>query len=370
MHQRFLPSGRVRWFPMSEVSLSPGTTHTFSSLTSGEKCEVLVRRKVVDATHARTEVPSTRKPKYAIAPGVRCVPLNDLPHIERPHAAYTVVGSGKTGMDACLWLLQNGVPPSRIRWIMPRDAWLMDRGNHQPGADDFERSIGSTIAQFEAVVEATSVADLFARLEASGQLLRIDPNVEPTTYRCAVVSQGELAQLRRITDIVRLGRLMAIEPSKIVLERGTLAADSDTLYIDCSAGAIQMPPSLPVFDGDRINLLMVRTCQPLFSVALIAFVESHYNDPAVMNALCTPVPSPELPIDWLRMLAVTIANGGRWSKEPKLGAWLASCRLNFFTAMLRGVDTRDTTKTDRLKESVVKAGAAAQKAAALLAATA
>ncbi|MEO8125016.1 MAG: FAD/NAD(P)-binding protein [Burkholderiales bacterium] len=369
MQQRFLPSGRVRWFPMSEVSVGPGTVHTFNSLTSGETCQVQVRRKLVDATHARTEVPSTRAPKYAIAPGVRCAPLNDLPRIERPHAAYTVVGSGKTGMDACLWLLQNGVPPSRIRWIMPRDAWLMDRANHQPGADDFERSIGSSIAQFEAVIEAASVADLFARLEAHGELLRIAPEVEPTTYRCAIVSQGELAQLRRIEDVVRLGHLKAIEPSRILLERGTLAADPDTLYIDCSAGAIQMPPPVPVFDGSHINLLFVRTCQPVFSAALIAFVESHYDDPVLMNALCTPVPSPELPIDWLRMLAASVANAGRWRKEQKLGAWLAACRLNFFTAMLRGVDMSDTAKTDRLKESSAKAGAAAQKASALLAAS-
>jgi len=370
MQQRFLPSGRVRWLPMSEVGVGPGTTHTVRSLTSGETRELRVRRKLVDATHARTEVPSTCKPKYAIAPGVRCVPPNDLPRIERPHAAYTVVGSGKTGMDACLWLLQNGVPPARIRWIMPRDAWLMDRANHQPGADYFEHSIGSAIAQFDAVIEATSVVDLFARLEKSGQLQRIDPNVEPTTYRCAVVSQGELAQLRRIGDVVRLGRVMAIEPSRIVLERGALAADPDTLYIDCSAGAIQMPPPLPVFDGGRVNLLMVRTCQPLFSAALIAFVESRYDDPALMNALCTPVPSPERPIDWLRMLAATLANGGRWGKEPKLHAWLASCRLNFLAAMLRGVDMSDTTKTDRLKESGAKSGAAARKAAELLAAPA
>jgi len=370
MQQRFLPSSRVRWHPMSEVSVGTGTAHTISSLTSGETREVQVRRKLVDATHARTEVPATCKPKYAIAPGMHCVPLNDLPRIDRPHATYTVVGAGKTGMDACLWLLQNGVPPARIRWIMPRDAWLMDRANHQPGADDFDKSIASVIAQFESVVEATSVADLFARLEKSGQLQRIDPNVEPTTYRCAVVSQGELAQLRRIHDIVRLGHLQAIEPSRIVLERGALTADPDTLYIDCSAGAIQMPPPVPVFDGDRINLLMVRTCQPLFSSALIAFVESHYDEPALMNALCTPVPSPSLPIDWLRMLAASIANGGRWGKEPKLGAWLAACRLNFFTAMLRGVDMSDTTKTDRLKESGAKAGAAARRAAELLAAQA
>jgi hypothetical protein len=65
----------------------------------------------------------------------RALPLNQLPQINRPHTAYTVVGSGKTGMDAILWLLENGVPPSSIRWVMPRDAWLLNRANIQPGIE-------------------------------------------------------------------------------------------------------------------------------------------------------------------------------------------------------------------------------------------
>src|SRR3954453_14674731 len=59
-----------------------------------------------------------------------------------------------------------------------------------------------------------------------------------------------------------------------VLDQGNLPADPDTLYVDCSAGGLQPPPKVPVFDGKRINLLMVRTCQPAFSAALIPFVES------------------------------------------------------------------------------------------------
>ena len=169
----------------------------------------------------------------------------------------------------------------------------MNRANFQPGIENYERSVGSNIDQFEAIVEASSVPDLFTRLEAREQLLRIDKAVEPTTYRCAVVSQAELAQLGRIEDVVRLGHVRSVEPTWIVLDEGTVPAEHDTLYIDCSASAIVMPPALPVFDGDRINLLLVRTCQPLFSAALIAYVESHVADPAEKNALCRVVPSPE-----------------------------------------------------------------------------
>jgi hypothetical protein len=367
MQQRFLPSGRVRWLPMSNYAMAADGTHQVTSLTSGETRQIVVRKKLVDATHARTEVPSTHPPKYSVAGGVHCVPVNKLPEIGRPYAAYTVVGSGKTGMDACLWLLENGVPPSRMRWIMPRDAWLLDRANFQPGADDFDSFVGSVIGQFEVMASIGSVDELLPELERRGLLLRIDPAVEPRTYRCAVVSKGELAQLRRIDGIVRMGRLRAIEATRIVLDQGTLPADPDTLYIDCSAGAIQPPPRLPVFDGRRINLLMVRTCQPLFSAALIAFVESHVQDPGEQNALCRVVPSPEQPIDWLRMWAVNLANGGSWAGNPQISAWLGRCRLNFFAPMMRGVSQADTAKFERLKVMGSKSREAAARLPALMA---
>ena len=103
---------------------------------------------------------------------------------------------------------------------MPRDAWLMNRADFQPGIENYERSVGSNIGQFEAIAEATSVPDLFARLEARELLLRIDRAVQPTTFRCAVVSQGELAQLRRIEDIVRLGHVRSVEPTQILARQG------------------------------------------------------------------------------------------------------------------------------------------------------
>jgi hypothetical protein len=311
MQERFLPSGRVQWFPMSDYSRAPDGTHRFKSLENGEAREAVARKKVVNATHARTEVPSTRPPQYATAAGVTCVPPNELPELRHPHPHYMVVGSGKTGMDACLWLLQNGVEPERIRWIRPRDAWLLDRAHSQPGAENLEHTLGSVISQFEAIADATSIADLFARLEERGILLRIDTSVEPTAYRCAIVSQLELVQLRRIKDVVRLGHLRSVEQTRIVLDHGVLPADPDTLVVDCSAGGITTPPKIPVFDRGTINLLMLRFCQPLFSAALIAYVEAHVSDVGEKNALCTPVPSPERPTDWLRMWDASLANAAR-----------------------------------------------------------
>jgi hypothetical protein len=367
MQHHFLPSGRVRWMPMSDYRAGPDGAHQVTSRVSGQVHRVAVRRKLVDATHARTEVPATRPPRYTVASGVSCIPLNALTGIARPFPAYTVVGSGKTGIDACLWLLEQGVEPPRIRWIMPRDAWFLDRANFQPGLENFERNMAYSIGLFDAICEAASVPDLFDRLEAQGSLLRLDPQVQPTAYRCATVSTDELVLLRRIRDVVRLGRLRAVEADHIVLDHGSLPAQAETLYIDCSASAIQPLPGLPVFDGNRINLFMVRFCQPLFSAALIARVEALGGDETEKNSLCQVVPSPAEPADWLRMWAVTLDNTMRWRQHPALNAWLAECRLNGQAVMARGLTPGDGPRLALLKHSGARAAAAAARLPELLA---
>ena len=361
MRDRLLSSGRVEWLPKTEYLGGESGVHRLRSLVSGDVSEVRVSRKLVNATHARTEIPSTHPPRYEVAAGVRCVPPNELARLERPYAHYTIVGSGKTGMDSCIWLLDNGVAPERIRWIMPRDAWMMDRANVQPGIDGYERALRNNIAQFEAIAQATDLPDLLRILEERQVLMRIDPRIEPTTYRCAVVSRGELAQLRRITDVVRLGHIQAIEPGRILLARGTVAADPDTLYVNCTAGAIQPAPKVRIFEDGALNLLMVRWCQPLFSAAVLAWCESHVQDDAARNALCAPVPGPEVPLDWLRMWAVTLRNAAAWSGNADLQAWLAQCRLNAQAVILKGVEI-----TPAVKQLLHEVSASAQAAGAKL----
>jgi hypothetical protein len=83
------------------------------------------------------QVPSMVRPSYSIGEDVSCVPLNELPRVAGRYDEFVVIGAGKTGMDACVWLLGNGADPDRIRWIMPRDSWVLDRRNVQPGDELF-----------------------------------------------------------------------------------------------------------------------------------------------------------------------------------------------------------------------------------------
>ena len=361
MRQRFLPSGRVQYLPMSEV----GDDRVVTSLLSGERCSVQARR-FVDATHSRMRIPSTTPPAYTIAPGAACIPLNDLPRAAPAYDDFVVIGAGKTGMDACIWLLENGADPDRIRWIVPRDSWILNRANFQPGDDFFAAFCKSIADQAEAVALADSVEDVFSRLEAAGELRRLDPNVAPEAYHCAILSDGEVAELRRIEGVIRLGRVTAINADEIRLEQGTISTGPSTLHIDCSAAGIPTHPSTAVFAGDRITIQWVRTCQPAFSAALIGFVESTFTDEESKNRICTPIVPPTVPLDWLRMYRIELANRKCWAENPEINEWMAASRLDIFTRTARSRLGIDVEATEHLGRYLTYVDQAANKIEQLL----
>lgn len=149
-------------------------------------------------------------------------------------------------------------------------------------------------------------------------------------YRCATVTRLELEQLRRVTDVVRLGHLLAIEPGRMVLDGGTVALSGDELFIDCTADGAEKRPATPIFDPGRITLQSVRGCQQIFSSALIAHVEAAYRDDAVKNELCVPLPHPDTDLDWLRLALADYSNQLRWFDDPELMSWLSAARLDLF----------------------------------------
>ena len=83
----------------------------------------------------------------------------------------------------------------------------------------------------------------------------------------------------------------------------------------------------------ELPLQSLRTCQQVFSAALIALVESTEQDEGLKNALCTPVPHPDTHLDYLRTLQADILNGARWSEDASLQAWLKASRLDGFSSV-------------------------------------
>jgi hypothetical protein len=325
MRERFLPSGRVQYFPMSE-HIGSGQ---FKARLSGEVTSVRCR-KLVDTTFFGTEVPATHTPAFDMAEGVVLIPPNLLPRLASNHPRYCIVGAGKTAMDVGVWLLQMGVAATAIRWIAPRESWLINRQVTQPGDDFFADNVGGLAHQLEAAADADSIDDLFARLERNKQLLRIDPSVTPTMYRGATMSEAEVATLRTIKDVVRKGHVRAIARNRVELDHGTIEATSDTLYIDCTARALRARAPQPIFAGDTITIQLVRAQLVSISVATIAHVEANYGSDEEKNDLCRPIPPAFSDVDWLRTTLADLHTAKRWSTDKPLRKWIANHRLSGF----------------------------------------
>jgi hypothetical protein len=173
--------------------------------------------------------------------------------------------------------------------------------------------------------------------------LRIDTNVQPEMFHGATVSQIELEELRRVKNIIRLGRVTSIENNQIVLEQGRIPTSTAHLHIDCSASALTNLTIKPVFAGDVITPQTVRSYQPVFSAAFIAHIELAYPEEA-KNKICNVVPLPNTLIDWLRLTAAFMMNQYVWSQDENLRKWLLGNRLDGFSQLMRSVKEDDTEK--------------------------
>ena len=333
--ERLSETGRVRVLTEHEHLGGNAGGEQVRDVRTGDVHDIVVRRKVVDARYLEAAIPATHPVPFDVAAGVCLIPINDLPDVASPTYTYAVLGSGKTAADACTWLLAQGVTPDRIRWVRPRDAWFHDRRDFQP-LDQVGSIMDGLARDAEAGAEATDVDDLFARLEGSGRLARIDPSSPATMYRGTMLSVGELAALRDIGDVVRLGRVRRIEADRMLLERGEIETDADTVHVDCTALGMNNAPAAPIFQPGRIVLQQVRHLSPCFNAALTGFVEARRDDDEDRNRLCPPNPYPSSIDDWPRLMSRTWRTEGRWLSEPDVLAWVGQSRLN----LLRGVPER------------------------------
>ncbi len=330
-----LDSGRVRFFPMCDYVGDGGGVHAFESRLTGATTTVGVRRRVVDTTYLECSVPATHRPSFSSDGDASVIPVGELTSVAAPPSGFTILGSGKTAMDACTWLLENGVDPDQIRWVRPREPWLVDRSSVQP-----LDLLGSTIEGFAASVEvlagAESMPDLFAGLESSGQLMRLDPNTEATMFRGAIVSRSEHEGLQQVERVVRKGHVVHIGADRIAMTNGEVPTTRDELHVDCTARGLGAAVARPIFEEDRITLQSLTGGFTTYNAALIGFVEASRDDDTEKNRLCPPTAPPTAPVDWVSFYRSILDTSGLHGAEPDLAAFQDEARLS----LTRGLSAR------------------------------
>ena len=323
LDRRFLPTGRVRYMPMSE---HVGGGRIVSRIT-GDEIEVSMRRGYVDAQYVSPTIPARRPPPFEVAPEATCVPVNALAQLEQPGAGYVIVGGGKTAMDAIVWLLEQGTDPDAIRWVKPREAWLTNRDYFQPLTKAWSFIEGVSYWA-EAGAQASSLDGFFARLHEHEILLQVDEDVIPTMAKAPTINRRELEQLRRVDDVIRFGHVRRIARDEIVLDHGTVSTSRDHVHVHCAASGIPQRPLRKVFSEDQITLQPIRWSQPGLSAAVTGYLEATRDDLDEKNRLCRPHRYPDRPADLAEMVAHSMKLDLAWSMDPDIQEYIDSTRLN------------------------------------------
>ena len=327
MQEHFLPSGRVRYFPSSDYAAAADGGHGFSSRLNGARREVRVKRKVVDTTYLEGSIPATSAPPFEVADGVRCIPVGDLARLAERPDRFVIVGAGKTALDACVWLISQGVPADCIRWIKPREGWWLNRRYHQPRTflPDFYAGLS---LQLQAMAQAVSIEDVMSRLEADGFLLRVDTTVTPTMCHAPIVSEAELGLLRQIEDVVRLGHVRRIERDRIVLDEGAVPTSENAVHVHCAALGLARRKPRPIFEADRVTVQPVSWAFSNYQFALLGVVEAAIEGAEDKNRLCRPIRYWDRNADYLSAFLATLAGEQAMAAYPAVAGWAKQTRLN------------------------------------------
>jgi hypothetical protein len=201
-------------------------------------------------------------------------------------------------------------------------------------------------------------------MEAAGLWMRLDPNVWPTMFHGATVTRLELEHLRGIQNIVRLGRVQHIDTHRVQLELGELASHPDTLYVDCTARALdaaaQAAGAQSVFEDGVLRLHMLRIYQPTFSAALIGHIEATMDDDAAKRQLCQPTHMTDTVEGYLQVMTVNMRNQAAWNALPELRNWIRNCRLDWYGETMAQVAKDDAPRREVLARLAAATGPALQ----------
>jgi hypothetical protein len=242
-----------------------------------------VNKKFVNAGYLTAVVPFMRKGPFEVAEGMTAVSPNDVNDLTKFKSCkdFVIIGGGKTSMDCIIHLFESGVEPSCVRWIVPNDPMIVDRDdvffgeenryfmNHFPLiklptnyllADEFSAFLlFLTLLIFWVISNYTMIlgfsvliVGLFVIYSA---LTRYSPEIKSTAYKCCTLGRDEYEKLSpALTNIVRYGRVSSISDSEIIMVKGKISVNTNSVIIDCSSNGLTARAAIPVWEGDKITL--------------------------------------------------------------------------------------------------------------------
>ncbi len=321
LEQHLLGSGRVDFHGRCDY-IGGGT---FRELDTGTEHNVRPECRIVDARYLSPVVPAGRPAPFVVDEDARVVPVGESPAVRGGYREFVVVGSGKTATDACVWLLQRGIDPDRIRWVRPREPWMLDRARVQP---DPAAILGMAADTMAAAAGAADLDDLFLSLEERGVVVRIDPGLNPTMAKTPTLGRWELDLLRSIGDVIRLGHVRRVGGTTMWLDQGDVPLVPGTLVVDCAADGLPAHRTIPIWAPGEITIQPIRTGFPCFGAALAGYVEATRPDDDTKNRLCPSTPYGNSLAEWAAMTLLGSRAAASFMAEPDIAQWANEVPLN------------------------------------------
>jgi hypothetical protein len=202
---------------------------------------------------------------------------------------------------------------------------MMNRAVVQPDPATF---LGMAADTMQAARGASSLEDLFLRLEDAGIMLRIDRTVTPTMAKTPTLATWELEALRTLQNVVRRGRIETVDRGRLTFPDGSVAVADDALVVHCAADGLKYPPLVPVWRDDAITLQPIRAGFPCFGAALAGYVEATRDDDDEKNRICPPSPYGNSMAEWARMNVLGARAAMSFSAQPDIKEWSDQVALN------------------------------------------
>jgi len=205
---QFFPN-TVYNFESKESSVSDGI-HYFSSVDGSVSYKVKVNAKFVDGTKMECIIPHENPLPFPVDEGVRVMTPNQIydacQQQDETRSAmlqnkYVVLGAGKTGMDAVVYLQRKmKIDPSNIAWVIPNDVWMFDGG---AGGNPYDWP--KFMAKYNNDMDKASFA-----MEEKGLFVRLDKTITPKRFRFPLIQRDEFKLLQKVKTLIRRGRATAI----------------------------------------------------------------------------------------------------------------------------------------------------------------
>ena len=147
-------------------------------------------------------------------------------------------------------------------------------------------------------------------------------------FRGAVISEAELALLRRIEDVVRLGHVRRIERDAIVLDKGSVYRRVKPRCTSTAPRRLGRPPLRPIFESGRVTVQPFHYGFACYQFATLGVVEATLNSDDEKNRLCPPIHYWDRTEDYLSAWLATLHGEYARARHAELGEWMTTTRLN------------------------------------------